>query len=100
MELSEIKALFKNVDLNVLKLLEPYMEETVFLKNQLNNLKKFPLIKINPKDPTMQKRTEAGKMLKDYEQAYSNNVKVLLSVLSQSVSDNGNSLKEVLKAFQ
>ena len=88
MDLKEIKELFKDIDESKMKLLEPIMEETVFIKEQLDMLKKLPLIRIHPEHPDIQKRTEAGKMLKEYEQTFNNNMKILLSTLNSSdISD-------------
>ena len=74
------------------------MEETIFLKNHLDYLKKLPLIEVHPTNPKLQRKTEAGKMLKDYEQAFNVNMKILLSALGiDEEKDMGN---EILKAFQ
>ena len=55
-------------------------EEIVFLEAQLQELKKLPFIKINPKDPTKQKSTAAAKQYKELLQQYNNSLKLLLKI--------------------
>lgn len=40
---------------------EQLVDEVVFLENQLTELKKLPFIRVNPKDPSLQKATPASK---------------------------------------
>ena len=99
-KIEDLQDIFKDIDKNKQKLLAPLMEETVFLKNTLDDLKKYPLIKINPNNPSQQKRTEAGRMFKDYQQAYNNNVKILLSALSKEQTMGESPLLKMLKDYE
>lgn len=56
------------------------VEEIIFVEEQLIKLKKLPFIKINPKDPTMQKATPAAKQYKELLQQYNNSLKLLLKI--------------------
>lgn len=97
MNMEELKIIFEEIDKKKFDLLVPLMEETIFLKNHLDYLKTLPLIEVNSKNPRQQRKTEAGKMLKDYEQAFNVNMKILLSALGiKEEQDMGN---EILKAF-
>lgn len=41
---------------------EQLVDEAVFLENQLDDLRKLPFIRVNPKDASQQKATPASKM--------------------------------------
>ncbi len=58
------------------------VDEMVFLEEQLRDLRKLPMIKVNPKNPSMQKATPAQKMYKEFLQQYTNIVKTLSKGLS------------------
>ena len=100
LNMEELQEIFKDIDANKQKLLKPLMEETVFIKNTLDELKKYPLIRINPNNINQQKRTEAGRMFKDYQQAYNNNVKILLSALSKEQTMAESPLLKMLKEYE
>lgn len=59
----------------------------LFLEDQLEELRKVPHIKYHPKNPSIQKRTEAGKLYKEYLQQYNNLVKSLSSILIKNDID-------------
>ena len=59
---------------------ERLVDEVVFIEKQLEELKKLPFIKINPKDPTQQKATPAAKQYKELLQQYNNTMKFLLKI--------------------
>ena len=59
---------------------ERLVDEVVFIEKQLEELKKLPFIKINPKDPTQQKATPAAKQYKELLQQYNNTMKLLLKI--------------------
>ena len=100
LKVEELEEIFKDIDINKQKLLKPLMEETVFLKNTLNELRKYPLIRVNPNNPAQTKRTEAGRMFKDYQQAYNNNVKILLSALNKEQTMGESPLLKMLKDYE
>ena len=60
-------------------LIEPLIDEFLFLENHFTELKKLPLIKVHPDNPEMQKSTPAAKQYNDFLQKYTNIIKVLLS---------------------
>lgn len=59
---------------------ERLVEEVVFLEKNLEELRKLPFIKFNPKDPTKQKATPAAKQYKELLQQYNNTMKLLLKI--------------------
>ena len=59
------------------KVMQPTVENMVYLEFQMDELRKLPFIKINPNNPQMQKATVAAKMFKEFYQQYLNAVKVV-----------------------
>lgn len=53
------------------------IEEVVFIEEQLVELKKYPFISINPKNPAQQKATPASKQYKELLQQYNNSLRLL-----------------------
>lgn len=78
----EILALFDKIDTK--ELIVRSVDEMLFLEEQLETLRKVPHIKYHPKNPSLQKRTEAGKLYKEYLQQYNNLVKSLIGVLHKN----------------
>jgi hypothetical protein len=56
----------------------PLIDKMLFLENQLEQLEKLPMIKVNPENPMQQKSTPASKLYKEFLQQYTNVVKVIL----------------------
>ena len=74
-----LRDIFKDIDENKQSLISEVIENVVFLEKTLTELKKLPHIKVNPADSAQQKRTEAGKLYKDYLQQYTNCIILQLS---------------------
>jgi hypothetical protein len=55
----------------------PLIDKMLFLENQLEQLEKLPMIKVNPENPMQQKSTPASKLYKEFLQQYTNVVKVI-----------------------
>lgn len=55
----------------------PLIDKMLFLENQLEQLEKLPMIKVNPENPIQQKSTPASKLYKEFLQQYTNVVKVI-----------------------
>lgn len=55
----------------------PLIDKMLFLENQLEQLEKLPMIKVNPENPMQQKATPAAKLYKEFLQQYTNVVKVI-----------------------
>lgn len=45
----ELKEIFKDVDKNERKLVQPLIDEVIFLEDQMMELKRLPFISVNPK---------------------------------------------------
>lgn len=81
----EILKLFEKVDSK--DLIIKTIDEMMFLEDQLDTLRTVPHIKYHPTNPSLQKRTEAGKLYKEYLQQYNNIVKSLSSLLLKNDVD-------------
>ena len=66
-----------------MELIKNIIDEVIFLEEQLQELKKLPLIKVNPENPSQQKATPAAKQYKEFLQQYNNLIKLLFSVSGQ-----------------
>lgn len=64
----------------------PLISEAIYLEEQLDYLRGLPKIRVNPKDPSMQKATPAAKLYKEYLQQYTNVIKILVR---ESAADEG-----------
>lgn len=77
-------------------LLSPLLEEMIFLEPKLDELKRYPFIRINPDKPWMQKTTPAAKQYKELLQQYVNVVKAVEKSL-RSTEEDTSPLLEWLK---
>lgn len=71
-------------------MLEPLVDEMVFLEGRLDELKKLPFIKVHPQDPTKQKVTPAARQYRESVAQYSNIIRILMkaSGLGVDVEDS------------
>ena len=73
--LAELEKALQGVDVSVVN---PLIDEILYLENQLNYLRGLPKIRVNPDNPEQQKITPAAKLYKEYLQQYLNALKLLL----------------------
>ena len=71
------------------------VDEVIFLEEKLEELKKYPFIRVNSKNPTQQKSTVAQKQYKDLLQQYTNAVKIL----SRVTNDDNNGEESPLRKW-
>lgn len=88
----ELNTILERFDENKKMLLSELVNEIFFLEMQLKDLKKYPFIKVHPKDSSIQKQTVAGKQYKELLQQYNNCIKVLLSSLSIGQNEENDSV--------
>ena len=86
---NEITAVISEVGETELKILDPLLNDIVFLEEQLEELKQYPFINVNKNNPVQQKTTPAGKQYKELLQQYINCLKVIISFIGeQNVSED------------
>lgn len=81
--LNRLKEVFEKIDKDKQIVIEPLLDDVVFIEKRLAELKKLPLLRVSEKNPAKQAVTPAGKQYKEYLQQYNNCVKILLSALSR-----------------
>lgn len=91
--------IFSGVEAKEKKLIDPLLDEVVFLENQMNELKKVPFIRINSKNSNLQRKTEAAKLYKECSQSYMNAIRILCSILHKVDSSAENELMKKLEEF-
>lgn len=97
----ELLKIFKELDKNVLTIVEPMIDDLVFIEDQLRDLRSRPFIKYHPDDETRQKQTPAGKLYKDLLAQEKDIVRILCSQLNKSGSDDNESpLRAYLKGLE
>lgn len=62
------------------KVIEPLVDEILYLESQVKSLKSMPFILVHPKRDGVQKITQAGKLYKEYLNQYTNGIKTLLGL--------------------
>ena len=78
-------------------LLDPLIEDVVFLEGKLKELKDYPFIDVNPKKPTQQRTTPAGKQYKELLQQYINCIKVIISAIGSENIEEDSPLRKWVK---
>lgn len=73
------KLVFKENSGNEIKA-SKLISEIVYLEEQMEELRKLPLIKVNPNNPAIQKATPAAKLYKELLQQYNNSMRLLLRI--------------------
>lgn len=77
----QLHEISKNIDKDVLSLMNPLIDQLIFLEEKLDYLRTLPFILVNTRDPARQKTTPAYKQYKDLSQTYINALKVINSAL-------------------
>jgi len=76
------------------------VQEIVFLEQQLTELKKYPFISVNPKNPAQQKPTPAAKQYKEMLQQYNNSIKIMIRTLERNKGTETSPLREYLEKMR
>ena len=91
-----VKAL-DGISSETLSVISPLINETVFIEETLLELKKYPFISVNPKNPQQQKYTVAYKQYKELYQQYTQSVKILLSLMDDKTEGKDSPLQQYFK---
>ena len=75
------------------------VDEIIFLEEQLETLQKLPFIRINQKDPSMQKATAASRQYTQLSAQYNSAIRTLVSVSGgNDENDKESPLREWVKS--
>ena len=72
------------------------VDEMIFLEEKLRELRKLPMIKVNPKNKMQQRTTPAQKQYKEFLQQYTNIIKTLAKI-GESDAEEDSPLRAYLK---
>ena len=96
----ELTAYFDNVDEDKRALALDTIDEYFYFREQINNLRKLPLIRVSEKDPARQVATPAAKLIKDYSQVLDAKRATLLRMLYRVENSAADELLEKLREFE
>lgn len=96
----ELDNIFKDIDKNEKNLIQPLLDELVFLETRMNELKKLPFIRVHPKNPSKQETTPAAKQYKEFSQSYMNAIRILCSMVHKVEGDEDSPLRQYLKELK
>ena len=92
----ELNKVFSKLGDN-LSVVDPLLDDVVFLEQQLDGLRKLPFIRINPADNSQQRATPASKQYKELLQQYNNCIKTLAKFLGKDEAEDNGPLEEWFK---
>ena len=91
----ELRQIFKDFDETKFKVIDPLIDEAVFLEEQMTSLKKYPFIKSREfKGEIQTKVTAAGKQYREYLQTYTNIIDKLCRMLGKVEGDEDSPLRD------
>lgn len=98
--LEKLQKIFENIDEDKREVIEPLLEDVVFLESRLDELRKLPMIRVHHDNPERQEITPAGKQYKEYMQSYINALKVLQTTLYRNGETGESPLMKALSSFE
>ena len=93
----ELLAVFKGSD-EQKRIVEPMIDDIVFLEARLEELRRLPQIIVSKKNPAQQRQTEAAKQYIKLFQQYNQAIKTLTGILRKDGSEEESPLRAYLKA--
>lgn len=97
--IEKLREIFDNVDEDKRTVIEPLLDDVIFIEKRLAELRKLPMIRVHPNNPARQEVTPAGKQYKEYMQSYLNALKVLQMTLYRAGETGESPLLKALKEF-
>ena len=96
----ELTRLCGELDETVRGIVMPLISHIAFIEMQLETLKQYPFISINPKNPALQRQTAAAKQYKEFLQQYNNCIKIMLSALGKVEAGEESPLRQYLESMK
>lgn len=91
---------FKDVDEDKRQFAYDTIDEYIFFRERIKELKQLPYIRIDKKNPQRQELTPAAKLIKEYSQAVDNKRKTLLMILYRTETSAADELLSKLAEFE
>jgi len=96
----QLKAFFADIDEDKRAFAYDTIDEYVFFKSKVEELKRLPLIRYSPKNPERQQLTPAAKLIKEYSQVMDAKRGTLLRILNGLESSAADELMAKLAEFE
>lgn len=96
----ELKAYFELIDEDKRQFAYDTIDEYVFFQDQINKLKKLPLIQVSKKNPEMQRLTPAAKLIKEFSQVMDAKRGTLLRIINSVENSAADELLAKLSEFE
>ena len=96
----QIKAFFDNVDEDKKQFALDTVDEYIFFRDRIAELKKLPYIRVSKRDPERQELTPAAKLIREYSQAVDAKRKTLLMILYRVENSAADELLAKLAEFE
>lgn len=77
----ELRGFFENVDDDKRQFAYDTIDEYIFFRERIEELKKLPYIQVSKKNPEIQRLTPAAKLIKEYSQVLDAKRSTLLRIL-------------------
>lgn len=96
----KLREIFEKLPEDKRTIIEPLLDDVLFIENKLRELRRLPMIRVHPTNPERQETTPAGKMYKEFMQSYLNALKVLQRTLYLAGENEESPLVKALKEFE
>lgn len=96
----ELVRAFSDIDEGMLTVVEPLIDDVVFLEATLDGLRKLPFLRVNPRNPADQKATPAARQYKEFLQQYNNCVKILVGVMRRDGVEDESPLRAYINKMR
>lgn len=96
----KLKQIFEKIPEDKRAVIDPLLDDVIFIEGRLAELRKLPMIRVSKKNPAQQVSTPAAKQYKEYMQSYLNALKVLQKTLYLAGENGESPLMKALKEFE
>lgn len=96
----ELKSFFEMVDEDKRQFAFDTIDEYVYFREKIEELKKLPYIQVSKRNPEMQRLTPAAKLIKEYSQVIDAKRGTLLRILNGVENSAADELFAKLKEFE
>ena len=98
--IDELNKILESVPSDKRTVIKNLINEIEYLENELEEIKKFPMIKVHPRNKDLIKPTPAAKIYKEFLQQYNNSIKNLYSMLNKNEEKQESPLRLYLEGLK
>lgn len=95
----QLDEVFSGLEAREKILLDPLLDEVVYLESEMKEKRKLPFIRVHPKNKEKQQSTVAARQYKELSQSYMNAIRILISALHKTEDEAQNELLKRLEEF-